>query len=166
MPGAKRVERTLAPLEESGDPILLTEALHLVVPAREDLVRIALMADVPDELVGRRVERVVQRDRELHDAKPRPDVPSSSRADVDQALSNLASQYPQFVTAERPDIGRRLDALQNCHVRSLQRDTMGIQGGRRVNREPAVSVSAVATVRQTVGAVAAIDATGQRMDLY
>ena len=40
-----------------------------VAPAGQDLVRIGLMADIPDQPVARRVEDVVQRDRQLDDAE-------------------------------------------------------------------------------------------------
>ena len=42
---------------------------HAVAPAGEDLVRIGLVADVPDEAVVRRVEDVVQRDGQLDRAE-------------------------------------------------------------------------------------------------
>ena len=42
-----------------------------VAPAGQDLVRIGLVADVPDEAVVRRVEDVVQRDRQLDRAEAR-----------------------------------------------------------------------------------------------
>ena len=42
---------------------------HALAPAGEDLVRIGLVADVPDHAVVRRVEDVVQRDRQLDRAE-------------------------------------------------------------------------------------------------
>ena len=71
-----------------------------VVAPGEQLVRIALVADVPHELVARRVERVVQRDGQLDDAEPRADVAAGSRADVDQARAHVVGQVAQLVAAQ------------------------------------------------------------------
>ena len=71
-----------------------------IVAAGEHLVRIALMPDVPDELVARRVERVVQRDRQLDDAEPGADVPAGARADVDQARADVVGELRQLVAGE------------------------------------------------------------------
>ena len=50
---------------------LLLDGVELVAAAGEHLVRIGLVADVPDEAVARRVEDVVQRDGELDRAEAR-----------------------------------------------------------------------------------------------
>src|SRR3546814_19204494 len=42
----------------------------------DDLVRIALVADVPDDLVARRVEHIVERGRQLDDAESRSQMPA------------------------------------------------------------------------------------------
>ena len=71
-----------------------------VVAAGEQLVRIALMADVPDELVARRVERVVQRDRQLDDAEPGADVAAGARADVDQTRAHVVGERVELVAGQ------------------------------------------------------------------
>ena len=58
----------------------------------EELVRIALMPDVPDELVARRVEGVVQRDGQLDDAEAGADVAAGARADVDEARAHVVGE--------------------------------------------------------------------------
>ena len=54
--GAEGVVLALGALEEAGDAALLAQRLHPRVAAGEQLVRIALMTDVPHELVARRLE--------------------------------------------------------------------------------------------------------------
>ena len=51
-----------------------------------DLVRIGLMADVPDDTVVRRVEHVVQRNRQLDDTKAGAEMAAGDRHRVDGLL--------------------------------------------------------------------------------
>ncbi len=71
MGGAEGIVGRLAALGEAREPVLLAQGADPVAAAGEDLVRVALVPDVPDQLVARRVEHGVQRDRQLHDAEPR-----------------------------------------------------------------------------------------------
>jgi hypothetical protein len=81
-------------------------------------VRVALVADVPHELVARRVEDVVQGHGQLHHAEPRADVPPRARAHVDEALADLVRERAQVVAREGLEVGRRLDAVEERHGRS------------------------------------------------
>ncbi len=92
MSGAERVVLALAALEKPRDAVFLAQGFHPSVAPGQQLVRIALVADVPHDLVARRVERVVQRDGQLDDAEPGADVASGARADVDQARANVVGQ--------------------------------------------------------------------------
>ena len=69
MRGAEAVVFAFRALGEAGQAAALTQRPDAVAPPGQDLVRIGLMADVPDQPVVRRVEHVVQRDRQLDDAK-------------------------------------------------------------------------------------------------
>ena len=66
--GAERVVFALGALGEAGQAAAHAQRADAVAAAGEDLVRIGLMADVPDQPVARRVEHVVQRRRS---ARPR-----------------------------------------------------------------------------------------------
>ncbi len=50
-------------------PAQLAQAAHAVAPAGQDLVRIGLVAHVPDQPVFGRVEDIVQGDRQFHRAE-------------------------------------------------------------------------------------------------
>ena len=63
MRGAERVVFALGALGEAGQAAALAQRADAVAPAGEDLVRIGLMADVPDQPVGRAYRR--------HNAAPR-----------------------------------------------------------------------------------------------
>ena len=67
------------------------------VPARQQFMRVSLMPDVPDELVARRFEGVVERDRQLDDAKSRADVAAGARADVDQTSAHVRRERAKLV---------------------------------------------------------------------
>jgi hypothetical protein len=99
-------------LEEAGDPVLLPQRLHPRVAPREELVRIALMADVPHELVVGSLEDVVQGDRQLHDAEAGPDVATRARADVHHARANVVGERAQLVAGQGPKVGRGSDAVE------------------------------------------------------
>ena len=53
---AKDVVLALRAFQESRDAVLLTQRLEALVAATEQLVRIPLMPNVPEELVARRLE--------------------------------------------------------------------------------------------------------------
>src|SRR5204863_1679725 len=95
--GAEGVVLALGALEKAGDPSFLAQRLHARVAPREQLVRIALMADVPDELVARRLKGRVERDRQLDHSQPRADVAPRAGADVDEARPNLLGERTKLV---------------------------------------------------------------------
>ena len=63
-----------------------------VAPAGQDLVRIGLVADVPDQPVVRRVEDVVQGHGELDHAQAGAEMPAGHRDRVDRLLPQLGRQ--------------------------------------------------------------------------
>ena len=83
-----------------------------VVAAGEQLVRVALMADVPHELVARRLERVVERDRQLDDAEAGADVAAGARADVDEPRAHLVGERAELVAGEGAKVGGGVDPIE------------------------------------------------------
>ena len=63
-----------------------------VAPAGQDLVRVGLVADVPDQPVVRRVEDVVQGHGQLDHAQPGAEMPAGHRDRVDRLLPQLGRQ--------------------------------------------------------------------------
>src|SRR6266702_3865143 len=70
VPRSELVVRALTAPKESGEPAGLAQCGQPVVAAGEDLPRIALVPDVPDDLVARRVEAIGERNGELDHAEP------------------------------------------------------------------------------------------------
>ena len=114
----------LRALGEAGKPAALAQRADAVAPAGEDLVRIGLMADVPDQAVSRRVEDVVQRDGELDHAEAGAEMPAGDRDGVDRLLAQLVGDLAQLIRWQPPQIGRCLDLVEKrslgrfCHGRA------------------------------------------------
>ena len=83
----------------------LPQRLHAISAAGEQLVRVALMADVPDELIVRCVEDMMQRDGQLDDAEPCADVTPGARARIDELLADLRGERTKLVARERFQVG-------------------------------------------------------------
>src|SRR5581483_456848 len=116
MTGAESIVFALRPLQEAGDPVLLPQRLHLAITTREELMRIALVADIPHELIAWRVEHVVERGRQLDDAESGADVAASPGADVDEPRPLLGAERLQLLAREAFQVGRRMNTIQKpCH---------------------------------------------------
>ena len=73
----RRPERIIVafrPAGETREAAPLSQRPDAVAPPGQDLVRIGLMADVPDQAVGGRVEDMVQGDRQFDDAETRAEM--------------------------------------------------------------------------------------------
>ena len=119
MRGAERVVFALGALGEAGQAVLGAQRADAVAPAGQDLVRIGLVADVPDQPVVRRVEDVVERDRQLDDAEPGAEMAAGLRDGVDQFGAQFARQLRQ--------IGFRAACAGPTGMRTLSRS--GVLGG-------------------------------------
>ena len=67
------VFRFIAP-QESADAAILLDRRQKISSAGQNLVRVSLMAHIPHQPVVRRIERVMQSDREFHGAERRAGV--------------------------------------------------------------------------------------------
>jgi hypothetical protein len=75
------------------------------------------MSYVPDDLVIRRVEFVKQGDRQLDYPEAGPNVTTSDRAALDQAIADVLSQFRKLLTAKALEVRRRFDGREQCHER-------------------------------------------------
>ncbi len=89
MGGAERVVFAFGALGETGQPAALADGADAVAAAGEDLVRIGLVADVPDQLVARGVEDVVQRDGQLDHAEAGAEMAAGLGDRVDGLMAQL-----------------------------------------------------------------------------
>ena len=81
---------------EAGKAVALSQRTDAVAPSGQDLVRVGLMADVPDQTVARRVEHVMQRDRQLDDPKARAEMAACHRDGIDRLGAQLIGDLRQL----------------------------------------------------------------------
>ena len=114
----------LGALGEAGQSAALAQRADAVAAAGQDLVRIGLMADVPDQPVARGVEHVVQGDGQFHDAEAGTQVAARHRYRVDGFPAQLIHDLAQIGLRHAPQILGRLDGVEQgrsgrfAHVRS------------------------------------------------
>ena len=89
MRGAEGVVLALGAPGKARQASHLPQRSHALAPARQDLVRIGLMADVPDQPVMRRVEHVMQCDGEFHGAE----VGTQVAAGPGHAVKHVGTQF-------------------------------------------------------------------------
>ena len=97
---AERVVLALGALGEAGQAAALAQRADAVAPAGQDLVRIGLVADVPDQPVARRVEDVVERDRQLDDAEAGAEMAAGDRDGVDGLGAQLVGELRAAASRE------------------------------------------------------------------
>ncbi|CAB4948877.1 unannotated protein [freshwater metagenome] len=110
--GAHDVVLGLVDRAERRHAVVLADRAELVAATREDLVRIGLVADVPEDLVRRAVEQGVQRDGDLARAEIGPEVAADLTDGVDDVLAHLLSDLLQLLLGEPVEVLRAIDAVQ------------------------------------------------------
>ena len=99
------VDRLLA-ARIARQPAGLAELLELGLASGDDLVDVRLVAGVPEDRVGRRVEHPVQGERELDRTEVRAEVAGVVGHGGDDEVADLAGQFVEFVVGEIAQIGR------------------------------------------------------------
>ncbi len=112
MGGAERVVFALGALGETREAAALAQRADAVAPAGQDLVRVGLVADVPDQPVARRVEHPVQRHRQLDDAEARAQMAARHRDGLDGLEAQLVGDLAQLRFRVRAQILGCLDGVE------------------------------------------------------
>ena len=119
MPGAKRVVFRLIAPQEAADAAILLDGGKLIAPPGQDLVRVGLMTDIPDQTVVRRIKSIVQRHRQLDRAERSTRVPADPSHRLQNVLPNFISQFRQFVHPQTTQVRGRVDVLEKSHAAEL-----------------------------------------------
>ena len=77
-------------------------------------MRVGLVADVPEDLVARRVQQRVQRDRELAGAEVGAEVPADLADRVDDVLADLLGDLRELLLGEVVEVLRAVDAVEEA----------------------------------------------------
>src|SRR5690606_41056727 len=112
MGGSERVVLALGPPCEAGKPSLLPERADTVAAAGQDLVRVRLVADIPDQAVVRRVEDIVQRNRQFDHAEAGAEMAAGLGNGIDKFGPNLRRQLRQFVLGKLAQVCRDNDLVE------------------------------------------------------
>ncbi len=70
------------------------------------------MADIEDQLVCRCIENGMDRERQLHDTQPRPQVATRNRNHIDDFVAHFICELFQFRPRAAFKVGRRIDCIQ------------------------------------------------------
>ncbi len=110
--GAHDVVLGLLDRAEGREALVLADRGQLVAAAGEDLVRVGLVADVPEDLVARRVEQRVQRDRQLARAEVRAEVTADLADGVDQPRAHFLRQHRELLLGEAMQVLGSVDPVE------------------------------------------------------
>jgi hypothetical protein len=109
---AERVVFGFRALGETAQAPALPDGADAVAPPGHDLVRIGLMSDVPDQPVVRRVEHVVDRDRQLDHAEAGAEMATGHRNRVDRLQPQLVRHLAQLAWVKLTQMGGGLDSIE------------------------------------------------------
>ena len=99
-------------IEQNGrEAAVLADGVEAVAAAGEDLVRIGLVAHVPEHLVARRVEQRVHRHGDLAGAEVGAEVAADLADRVDDQLADLLGHLLELVVVERLEVGGAVDLV-------------------------------------------------------
>ena len=108
----KGVVRALVAHRKAGDAPVLPDGRETVAPPGEDLVSVSLVAYVPHDLVARRVEGVMQRQRQLDGAQARGQVAPHLGDHGDEIVSQFFSDDGEIAARHLLEVSRRIDVQQ------------------------------------------------------
>ena len=116
MSRSERVVLRFITSEKTADSAVLLDSWQQIAPASQDLVRVSLVAHVPDETIAWRVERVMQRDGQLDRPERRAGMSAHARHRLENILPNVVSDVLKLIDAETPQVGRRVNLLKFSHL--------------------------------------------------
>ena len=126
----RRTERIIfafAAFGEARQPAACPQRTDTVTPPGQYLMRIALMANVPDKLVIGRVEDIMNRSRQFDDAEPRAKMAACNRYGRNHFAAQFISKLTQLIRFQGAEIGGCVDRIeQRCigcigHALTLKR---------------------------------------------
>ena len=114
MAGAHDVVLGLEHRAEWGQAVVLADRLQPIGAAREHLVRVGLVADVPEDLVARRVEQCVQHRGQLARAEVGAEVAADLADRVDDQLADLLGDLGELLVVSVRQVARAVDRVEQA----------------------------------------------------
>ena len=116
MPDPERVVDALLAGRERREPAMLLDGAQLVAPARQDLVRVGLMSDVPDQSIVRRVEHIMQRNRQFDGAEAGGEMAAHLAHRVDEIPAKFVGQIPELWPGDFSQVRGGLDLRKQWKI--------------------------------------------------
>jgi len=121
MCGAEGVIIALGALGEAGQTAAAAQRPDTITTAGDDLVRIGLMADIPDQSVAWRVEHVVDGRCQFDNAKASAQMSAGYGNRGNGFLSQLIRELAQLLRLELAQLFGSIDSVEKrraglCHV--------------------------------------------------
>ena len=111
MPHTEIVVFRLAAFRETGQSAVLAHRVHAVFTAGQDFMRIALMADIPHQMVFRRVVNIMQGNGEFDRAQVAGEMAAGSRYRFEQEGAQFGTQLRQFGLIQQAQVSRQIDGI-------------------------------------------------------
>jgi hypothetical protein len=109
--GSKRVVLGLVTAKKTGQPAKLLYRMQLVASPCQDLVRIGLVANVPDQAVIWRVKDIMHRHGQFYGTQTRTRMAAHARTRIDNELADLVGNLLQVFNTELSQVDRRINIL-------------------------------------------------------
>ncbi len=119
MPGAERIVGALVAAGEARQAALLAQRADALAAAGQHLVRIGLVADVPDQPIFGRLEDGVEGDGELDDTEAGAKMAAGHRDGVDDLGAQLIGELAQLAAVKRADIGGGRNGVEQRRKRTV-----------------------------------------------
>ena len=113
MARAERVVLRFLALAEAGKPTAHANGADTLAPTGEDFMRIGLMAHIPDQLIGGRVEHMVQGDGQLHHAEARTEMPAGLRYGINRLAAQIIRELLQLLRRHASAVSGRLHTVEH-----------------------------------------------------
>ena len=112
MAGAHDVVLGLEDRAERSEAAVLADGVELVAAPGQDLVRVGLVADVPEDLVARGVEQAVKGDGQLAGPEVGAEAATDVADRVDDQLVDLLGQLLELGIVEAVEVSGLVDSVQ------------------------------------------------------
>ena len=136
----RRTERIIGAFRPSGIAAkapFRPQRANPVAPPGQDLVRIALVAHIPDQLVARGVEHGMDCHRQFNHTKASAKVPTRHRNRSNRLGPQLARQLVQLAVAQGFQVGWQGHAVKKGGFGSVGHACLGFQVSREITKRAA-----------------------------
>src|SRR5204862_7658983 len=110
--GAERIVVALAALGEAGEAAAGAQRTDAVAPSGQDLVRIGLVADIPDQAIAGCIEGVMDGGGQFDHAEAGAEMAARDGDRVDRLLTQLVGDLAHLLDLELAEVVGRSDRVE------------------------------------------------------